>query len=94
VRGITEARSVTGDLAVNTSTSEQFNACCKNKEERLTRRKFFRGSTLVPMNEGCRTEIPLRRDMFYPLKSPIILIFICTLHVLFIIYIHSSQHPQ
>jgi hypothetical protein len=43
VRGITEARSVTGDLAVNTSTSEQFNACWKNKEERLTKRKFFLG---------------------------------------------------
>jgi hypothetical protein len=75
-----------GDLAVNTSTSEQFNACCKNKEERLTRRKFFRESTLVPTNEVCRIKIPLRRDIFYPLKFPIILIFICTLHVHFIIY--------
>ena len=43
VRGITEARSVIGELAVNTSISEQFNACCKNKEERLTKRKFFLG---------------------------------------------------
>jgi hypothetical protein len=40
VRGTTEARSVIGDLAVNTGTSEQFNTCIKIKET-LNRRELL-----------------------------------------------------